>query len=100
MFLGKEKGKTREIKRSCDKLDVFFSHSSTQISPPVRFLAPVKDGPVMLRGDPRRLHPRAAVPLRDQPHFPLLLQVPGLLWHRDDERCAPHASHLAAAWQR
>lgn len=54
----------------------------------------------MLRGDPRRLHPRPAVPLRDQPHLPLLFQVPGLLRHRDGERGAPHAPHLAAAWQR
>lgn len=54
----------------------------------------------MLRGDPRRLHPRAAVPLRDQPHLPLLLQVPGLLRPRDGERDPPHALHLAAAWQR
>lgn len=59
-----------------------------------------KNGPVVLRGDPRRLHPRAAVPLRDQPHLPLLLQVPGLLRYRDGERAAPHAPRLSATWQR
>lgn len=54
----------------------------------------------MLRGDPRRLHPGAAVPLRDQPHLPLLLQVPHVLWDRDDERLAAHTPLLAAARQR
>lgn len=61
---------------------------------------PAEDGSVVLRGDPRRLHPRAAVPLRDQPHLPLLLQVPHLLRHRDGERGPAHAPHVPAARQR
>lgn len=59
----------------------------------------VEDGPVVLWGDPRRFHPCAAIPLRDQPHIPLLLQVPYLLWHRNDERGAAHTRLLAVARQ-
>lgn len=59
-----------------------------------------EDGSVVLRGDPRRFHPRTAVPVRDQPHLPLLLQVPHLLWRRDGERGPTYAHLLAATRQR